>query len=400
MIFKKDEITHLKLFYLRTAIDSSSAVVWIYWIVYLLDQGFSYSIIGLALALNGLSMTIFEVPTGALADATSRKKSVILGEIGFALIVLIIPSIHNPFLLTGVFILWGFPISLTSGAIEAWVVDNLQYEQREDLIQEFYVKMMSIRSVGFIIASILSGVIVHVAGMDMLWYVYGSVLLGSVVLLVKQDEHHEKKSVQFRENFLETYKNIKNGAQFTLKTKSVFYLMIASFFITIGFEIVLICSKPYLEFMGFPREYLGYLSAIGAALSVGMPFIARYGTTLFRKTQTYFSLHATIFSIILISVFFTRNPFLVAFIFVALTLRDTSLSPVIDPFFQKLIPTPLRATIGSFRNMVLSAAILVGDFVIALMGDVAGPHLMLVFGGFIILPSIMFYMGITEKQDR
>ncbi|MBU7035347.1 MAG: hypothetical protein HXS49_09170, partial [Theionarchaea archaeon] len=62
-VLKKDEGRLCGLFYIHTALDATFAVVWIYWMVYLLDRGFSYSVIGLALAVNGGLMAVLEVPT-------------------------------------------------------------------------------------------------------------------------------------------------------------------------------------------------------------------------------------------------------------------------------------------------------------------------------------------------
>ncbi len=398
MLLKKDEGKHLGLFYLHTALEATFAVVWVYWIVYLLDQGFSYSIIGIALALNGASMAIFEVPTGALADAVSRKLSVISGLIGFALILFLIPFITSPFILTVVFIVWGLPIALTSGAGEAWVVDNLRAENREDLIKEFYVKNTSIRSLGFILSAFLSGLLVHLFSMDALWYVYGTALLGSVTVLAVQKEHFEKKEIHFHESFKKTYANIREGALFTVGTRNVLSIIVAIFFIAVGGELMLICSKPFLEVMGVPREYFGYLSAVGSALCVGTPFLAKYMAALFKEVKYYLALHSLAFGMVLTSFILVGTPVMAAFLFVVMTLRTTTSDPVLDPFFQEFLPQKLRATLASFRNMVFCVALLVGDFAISLFADTAGPQVMLAVGGIAILPSIVFFLIIKEKS--
>ncbi len=393
-LFKKDERKHLGLFYLYTALEATFDVVWIYWIVYLLDKGFSYRIVGLALAINGLSLAIFEVPTGALADAVSRKLSVITGLVGFALILFVIPSIANSATLILVFATWGFPITLMSGAFEAWVVDNLEAENRKDLITDYYVKGVSLTNLGGILASILSSVIVLFLGMDFLWYIEGAALLGSVLILVKQKEHFEKKAASLKKGFGDTYKNIREGAAFSLKNKNVLYLMIASFFIIISGEFLFICSKPFMEVMGVPREYFGYLSAVGATLCVGMPFSTRYLANIFKKEKYYLSVHSLLFGIAVASVILVGTPVMAAIFFVVTTMRYSTSAPVLEPFFQGFLPTKLRATVGSFRNMVVAVAFLVGDSAISLFTDSVGPQVMLAVSGLVMLPSIVFYLGI------
>lgn len=397
MLFRKDERKHLGLFYLHSVLESTFAVVWIYWIVYLLDQGFSYSIIGLVLAVNGASMAVLEVPTGALADAVSRKLSVIAGLCGFAFILFLIPFIKSPLVLTVVFAVWGFPIALISGAAEAWVVDNLRAENREDLIKEFYVKISSITNLGSILAALLSGLIVQFLGMDALWYTYGAALLASVSILVMQKEHFERKEAHFLRSLNETYTNIREGAHFTIREKNVMYIMIATFFFFVGSELINICSKPFLEIIGVPREYFGYLSAVGFALCVGMPFLARHLADLFNREEHYLSLHALVFGVVTASVVLIKTPEIAAILFVVIMLRYTTMGPVLGPFFQGFLPRKLRATLGSFRNMVISIAFLVGDFIISVFTDVTGPQIMVAMGGAVILPSIIFYLGVRSK---
>ncbi len=397
-LLKKDERKHLGLFYLHTAVEATFAVVWIYWIVYLLDQGFSYSVIGLALAVNGLSMALLEVPTGAVADAVSRKLSAITGLAGFALVLLIIPSIRNPVILMIVFAAWGLPIALISGATEAWVVDNLRFENREDLIKEFFVKNASLHNFGGILAALISGVVVRLFGMDALWYLYGIALFASVFILAFQKEHFEKKVTGVRRNFSETYVNIIEGAKFTVKEKSVFFIIIALFFIVVGGEFILVCSRPFLEVMGVPREYFGYLSAVSATLCVGTPFIAKHVASLFKEEKYYLSVHSLVFGIVTASVILVGTPEIAALLFVVMMLRQTMFWPVLGPFFQGFLPQKLRATVASFRNMVVSVALLVGDLAISAFTDATGPQLMLAVGGIFMLPSIVFYMIIKSSR--
>ncbi|MBU7017354.1 MAG: MFS transporter [Theionarchaea archaeon] len=398
-LLRKDERKHLGLFYLFTAFESSFSVVWIYWIVYLLDQGFSYSVIGVALAINGLSMVICEVPTGALADAVSRKLSVIVGLIGFALALLAIPSITNPHVLIVVFAIWGLPITLISGAAEAWVVDNLRAENREDLIKEYYVKNTSLYNLGSIAAALLSGLIVTFLGMDALWYINGVATLGAVLVLVVQKEHFERKKIHIYKNFKETYANIREGASFSVREKNVLYIMVAIFFVAVGGELLLICYKPFMELVGVPREYFGYLSAVSGAFCVLLPFLATHLVSSFKSEKYYLSVHSLVFGILLAVVIFVDSPVLAAALFMILLLRPATLNPVLDPFFQEFLPQKLRATVGSFRNMVFSAALLVGDFAISAFTDVTGPQVMLAAGGIIMLPSIIFFMSVKPNLN-
>ena len=342
-------------------------------------------------------MAICEVPTGALADAVSRKFSVIVGLIGFALALVAIPFITNPHVLIVVFAIWGLPITLISGAFEAWVVDNLRAENRDDLIKEYYVKSTSLYNLGSIAAALLSGLIVSFLGMDALWYINGVATLGTVMVLMVQKEHFERKKIHIYKNFQETYTNIREGALFSLREKNVLYIMVAIFFVGVGGELLLICYKPFMEVVGVPREYFGYLSAISGVFCVVLPFLATHLVSSLKSEKHYLSVHSLVFGILLAVVIFVDSPVLAAALFMILLLRSATLNPVLEPFFQEFLPQKLRATVGSFRNMVFSAALLVGDFAISAFTDVTGPQVMLAVGGIIMLPSIIFFMNVKPN---
>lgn len=82
----------------------------------------------LQLVLTGtaleLSIFLFEIPTGIVADVYSRRLSIIVGMfiIGLGLAVSAIPIF--PIILLSQAI-WGFGYTFTSGAVEAWITDEI-----------------------------------------------------------------------------------------------------------------------------------------------------------------------------------------------------------------------------------------------------------------------------------
>jgi DHA3 family tetracycline resistance protein-like MFS transporter len=72
-----------------------------------------------------LSILVFEIPTGVVADAVSRRRSVLLGTtlMGAALVLTgLFPSFPA---LLGAQALWGLGYTFTSGATEAWVAGEV-----------------------------------------------------------------------------------------------------------------------------------------------------------------------------------------------------------------------------------------------------------------------------------
>jgi MFS family permease len=98
---------------------------------------------------------VFEVPSGAWADATSRRRLLIVGPlltaVAFALWVA-----YPSFLVFALgFVMWGLKSALTSGALEALVYEELQ---RIDATRQYSTLMGRGRSAG-VLAAMCSGMV-------------------------------------------------------------------------------------------------------------------------------------------------------------------------------------------------------------------------------------------------
>ena len=72
-----------------------------------------------------LSIFVFEVPTGIVADVTSRRLSIVIGNVlmGFAFIV--VGAFPDVWPILAGYALWGFGYTFTSGAMDAWLADEV-----------------------------------------------------------------------------------------------------------------------------------------------------------------------------------------------------------------------------------------------------------------------------------
>lgn len=72
---------------------------------------------------------IFEIPTGVLADVKSRRLSVILGYVLIGLGFLVEGSFPFFWAVALAQVIWGFGYTFTSGATQAWIVDEIGEER-------------------------------------------------------------------------------------------------------------------------------------------------------------------------------------------------------------------------------------------------------------------------------
>ncbi|MGB3463766.1 MAG: hypothetical protein WBA74_00775, partial [Cyclobacteriaceae bacterium] len=79
MLFKKGELKHLWPFYLYKLIYGISTMIFPFFVIYFINQDYTYFQVSVITAAQGAAMFLFEIPTGAFADRFSRKYSLSLG---------------------------------------------------------------------------------------------------------------------------------------------------------------------------------------------------------------------------------------------------------------------------------------------------------------------------------
>jgi DHA3 family tetracycline resistance protein-like MFS transporter len=86
----------------------------------------------LQLVLMGTAMEaavfLCEVPTGVVADTYSRRLSLIIGYIGMGLAWAAVGLVSVPWLIIALWALWGLSYTFTSGAEQAWITDEVGFE--------------------------------------------------------------------------------------------------------------------------------------------------------------------------------------------------------------------------------------------------------------------------------
>ena len=86
----------------------------------------------LQLVLMGTAMEaavfVFEVPTGVVADAYSRRLSLIIGYLGVGAAWIAVGLVSQAWLVIVLWACWGLAYTFTSGAYEAWITDEVGAE--------------------------------------------------------------------------------------------------------------------------------------------------------------------------------------------------------------------------------------------------------------------------------
>lgn len=393
--FKKDELKHLKLFYLERFI---SLILWFapaFWVLQF-QQTLSLFQIGILFATLSITSFLLEIPTGAFADIYGRKASVLLGyflgSVGFILLYFT----SNFYLLILIFAFWGFTTTFISGAHDAWVIDNLKFYKRENLIKEFYIKSQSIAGFGLVLSGLLGAFIVGKLELNSIWiFAFISFLLtGLILTFVKEHKITEEKKQSFKQVFLQSKKAIK----FAVNHQIILLILLATFFIMIrdsfGGELV---WQPFLKDLGFPTFAFGILFSIFALATA---FSSLYASKLLKKfkNERNYLVFLLICTIVLNILMFFVNNYYLGIILLMLTFIAISLfMPIGNSYFQNFVPSKMRATITSLNGMVISLAYTIGQPLAGLTADAITPKYTLILGAIFLIPPLIFYLKIKNK---
>ena len=122
------------LFWFATALPMALSVL------LMQSRGIDLFQIGITMGTYSMIIVLLEIPTGGLADAIGRKKVALIAYSCSVLASIILLSAFSfPTLMLG-FIIYGVARALSTGTLDAWVVDTLQEIDPEVDLQPFFSK--------------------------------------------------------------------------------------------------------------------------------------------------------------------------------------------------------------------------------------------------------------------
>src|SRR3954466_15485515 len=72
-----------------------------------------------------LTVFVFEVPTGIVADVYSRRLSIVIGILVMGCAIVFVGSVPEAWAVIAGWSVWGFGYTFTSGAADAWLADEI-----------------------------------------------------------------------------------------------------------------------------------------------------------------------------------------------------------------------------------------------------------------------------------
>jgi len=397
--FKKDELKLLWPFYLDALIATILYIYPAFHILYFLEVGLSLFQIGLLSSAMSLSVLLFEVPTGAIADIFGRKLSTIIGMFASGLVLFLIFISHSFYFLLFLYFLWGLAITFFSGATTAWRIDLLKGANKEGLIQDVEAKMHSFFSFSFLFSGIVGAFLVKYFGLIVIWPVSGVAFFFAGFSYLLGKENFIKKKRKKREHLKKFISHTKKSIKYSIKNESLFILLLSAIIATFVFAFAgQMIWYAFLQNLGFKDHWFGYLFSATMISGIFAPHFIKKFVRKVGKYKTYLSIIIGLMILFLFATNFvsTLIPALV-FFFLFYSMWDF-LYPARTVFFQKFTPSEMRATITSFESMLMSLIGIISFPLAGWVADTIGPQKTIFITSFMLIPIIFLYMRIKEKR--
>jgi len=133
-------------------------------LLYFLDNGLSFSQIGILYAVREITTNLVEIPSGILADSYGRKRSLLGAFLIYILAFLSFYFSVSFLLLLTAMVLVGVGDAFRSGTHKGMIMDYLRMKQWEAHKVRYYVQTRSWSQLGSAISALIAGVTVFYSG--------------------------------------------------------------------------------------------------------------------------------------------------------------------------------------------------------------------------------------------
>lgn len=351
-----------------------------------------------------ISVLLFEVPTGVVADVYSRRLSVILGFFVMGVGSLIVGGFANYFLVLLGMVVLGVADSFLSGALDAWVADEIG----QDRVGSVYLRGSQIAQLA-ILAGIPIGTALGTIALNLPIILSSALylLLGLVLIGIMPEEGFQPIPAETRESWRTLFQTFWDGVQLVRGRSVLMTILVISAVAgisTTGFEGL--WTAHMLEHIAFPvvgnLEPVVWFGVINATVSI----LSLLGMEFFRRrvdvsSQTAMVRMLTITSCVTafcMTAFGVLGNFWLAAAIYSLgyALRIAS-SPISTAWINQNVDSKVRATVLSMDNQVNYLGRMTGGPIVGAIGSAFSLPVALITTGLARIPITILYARILAK---
>jgi MFS transporter, DHA3 family, tetracycline resistance protein len=348
---------------------------------------------------------IFQVPTGAIADAVSRRLSILIGLvlIGFGFILWGAFARFDTILLAQV--LWGLGYTFFDGAEQAWIADELGDAEAGHA----FIRGAQAGQAGAVVGIVLSVALAAISlPLPMIIAGIGHILLAAVMFGIMPERERAHGGVRLAEAEGRLAQTVRAGFRAARENSVLLTILaIAAIFGAASEGIDRLRDIHVLQDMTLPHlwgmssiVWFGVIQAGGLGLSVCASEIAkrRLDTNSHRQVAgTLAVLNLLIVVSVILFGLATSFALALPLIWMVFVLRRTN-TPLMTAWLNQSLDPSIRATIFSMQSLSDSLGQVLGGPLIGLLATGVAIRAGIVVSGILFAPALLLYAMTLRRR--
>ncbi len=341
---------------------------------------------------------VFQVPTGAVADAVSRRLSVLIGLVLTGLGFILWGAIARFETILLAQVVWGLGYTFFDGAEQAWIADEVD----DALAGHAFIRGAQAGQLGAVVGIVCSAALATVSlPLPLLLAGVGHLVLAGVMLVIMGERPRPTREVDIAAAEGRLMQTVRGGLRAARGNNVLLTILgIAAIFGAASEGIDRLRDIHVLQDMTLPHlwglnsvVWFGVIQAGGLALSVLAAEIAkrRIDTTSHRQVARV--LAAINVGIVLTVVLFglaTNFALALPLMWAVFVLRRTN-TPLMTAWLNQSLDPSIRATIFSMQSLSDSLGQVIGGPIIGVLAAAAAIRLGIVIAGLLFAPALLLY---------
>jgi MFS family permease len=349
-------------------------------VYYFQELGFSLGQIALLQSITAITVFVFEIPSGYVADKIGRKNALVLSTLFQLIGLLFLYSSQNYVMLIIAHIFNGLAWAFISGADSAFIYDTLLFLKRETEYKRIEGKAKFFGEIAIILSAILGSLIVAFGiRQTILFTMVGYSVLVFVTFSLKEPPRELCERPKIYDDIAQLVTIIKKS----LHNRKLLGLFCFSFVVLGISNTIFVLYQPYFRATFIPLSYYGY---IFAAFSIFAAIASLKAHDIEQKLGVYWSLVVMplfiAFSLIGASFVFIWAGFM--FFFLRELVRGY-IFPVLTDYTNKITSSSSRATVLSIGSMFSRLGFVIISTSFGFLSDTYGLRIILFSLGVILL---------------
>jgi MFS family permease len=359
-------------------------------VLFLTAKGLSFTEIMLLQSISAISVFIFEVPTGALADKVGRKYSVILGAFLWALGLFLYIGGKSFIVFMLSEIVFSLGSAFRSGSDSALIYDSLKLLGREKEYQKVEGKARSFALYAQAVGSVLSSFLYEA---DIYLPLVVSILFMAVTIIIAlrfKEPHIEENQGKAELNY---FQQIKESGSYILHHDKLKAIVVFSMIFYVFYRTGFWYFQPYMESVSIPVKYFGLLFFL---FNITAAFISKRSGYIMDKTKPKTLTFMAFLMIISFLILGTVKVWVGVFAILLQQAARGIYRPVTTKYLNKHIPSDKRATILSFHSLCTNLALAAAYPFMGILKDstdIFTTHIVLTVSMFVLTLISIKYMN-------